>query len=722
MTMKLFDELVGAGSKGSTGGNRKSIRNTRPEKPFRAPVLWVILLLGLALPLWLVPHTAASGQSAPNPEWVRKLEAFLKQADANGDGLDAAERIKLESLISRRYGQQHLGRVRRTLDRADSDGDGRITRTEWDRYRQSLSVLWSKSARAGTITKKTCMVPMSDGIKLATDVYLPPGEGPFPVILARTPYNKKMKRTPRTARQGYAFVIQDMRGRFASEGENLPFIGCGWAPHRDGAETVAWIRKQPWCNGKIGTVGGSAGGITQNLLAGANPEGLVAQYIQVAAASLYHHAAYVGGALRRSQVVRWLKGNRFDPKALRLYKTHPLYDKFWQRLDSTRKHEVMSVPAVHVGGWFDTFSQGTIDSFVGRQYHGGKGARGRQKLVMGPWAHGIGRTKVGELRFPDGKFPRKYRSLRWFDRHLKGKKNGIMVEPAVAYYVMGDVNDPDAPGNEWRYADGWPIPATPTPYYFHAGGLLSTEAPKAWERKTALKGKAASAGKAASTGKTAAEGKTAARETGGQKTPGKRKGAARGPNPARLLFAEYTFDPENPCPTVGGRNLTLPKGPMNQNRIESRSDILNFTTPPLKRPVEVTGRIAATVFMASSAVDTDLSVRFCDVYPGGESYLMAEGMLRLRLRDSIEVESLLAPGKIYEVTVDCWCTSVIVNRGHRIRVTVTSSNFPRFDRNPGTGKVWRAGCPSVRQANRIYCDPKYPSRILLPVVKSKTTF
>jgi len=456
-----------------------------------------------------------------------------------------------------------------------------------------------------------------------------------------------------------------MRGRFASGGDNLPFLGCGWGKYRDGTETVAWILKQRWCNGKIGTTGASAGGITQNLLAGTTPKGLTAQYIQVAAASLYHHASYVGGAMRQSQIYGWLKSNRFDPKAAKLMRAHPRYDDYWHEYDSTRKHAAINVPAVHVGGWFDTFCQGTIDSFVGRQYHGAKGAKGTQKLVMGPWAHGIGRP-TGELRFPDAQPPRKYGVMQWFDHMLKGKPNGADALPSVAYYVMGDTSDTGqkAPGNEWRYADRWPVPATNTAYYLHKSEKLIPTKPTATSDGAAI----------------------------------------------------YTFDPANPCPTRGGRNLNLPAGPMDQAKIEARPDVLNFTTAPLQKPVEVTGRVLAKVYISSSAVDTDLSVRLCDVYPNGKSYLIAEGMLRLRRRQSMSKSVLMTPGKIYEVTVDCWSTSIVFNKDHRIRVSITSSNHPRFDRNPGTGKVWTDGCKFVKQTNRIHCTAKYPSHILLPIV------
>ncbi|MGB2821787.1 MAG: CocE/NonD family hydrolase, partial [Phycisphaerae bacterium] len=226
-----------------------------------------------------------------------------------------------------------------------------------------------------------------------------------------------------------------------------------------------------------------------------------------------------------------------------------------------------------------------------------------------------------------------------------------------------------APGNEWRFADDWPVPCKPTAYYLHADGRLSTARP-----------------------------------------PG-----VAGKMPQR----QYTFDPADPCPTVGGCNLNLPKGPMNQNRIENRKDVIAFSTEPLTEPVEVTGHPRAKVCIASSAVDTDLSVRFCDVYPSGKSYLMAEGMLRLRYRDGFEKPKPLPRGKVVEVEVELWPTSVVVNKGHRIRITITSSNYPRFDVNPGTGRPYAEGGTTVRQTNTVHCGGPQESRIILPVVARK---
>ncbi len=589
------------------------------------------------------------------------MKALFPQFDADhNQTLSPEERTRAVAFVKKSYGEQWSQRIQGMFAHAAAS-DQSVCAAKWEAQVADYGL---------PPIVQTEMIPMRDGKRLATDIYRPRGEGPFPVVLSRTPYGRTTtgKEGSGFTRDGFVFVMQDMRGRFDSEGENLPFVGCGWGEHQDGVDTLAWLKRQPWCNGSVGTIGGSALGITQNLLAGAAPDGLQAQYISVAAASLYADASYIGGAFRKADVENWVNGNKYDPQALELFHAHPNYDGYWRTLDTTLKFAQMKMPAVHVGGWFDMFAQATIDEFVGRQHSGAVGARGAQKLIMGPWTHGIGKMPAGELEFPNAtKVPERYSSSRWFDHYLSGIDNGIEREPAVAYYVMGDVKSPGAPGNEWRHADDWPVPATETAAFFTREGALTLEKP--------------------------AVGADA--------------------------YVEYIFDPTNPCPTIGGNNLTLARGPMNQNSIEGRSDTLVFTSAPLTEPVEVTGRVKADVFIASSAADTDLSVRLCDVYPDGKSYLIAEGILRLRYRHSVEITDPLTPGKIEEVAVDCWTTSIIFNKGHSIRATVTSSNYPRFDVNPGTGEPWSDSGATVMQTNRIYCDAGRASRLLLPVVALK---
>jgi len=611
-----------------------------------------LLLLGLLVSaVW---HLCADDQV------TAKLLGLFPQFDADKNGvLSPQEQALAVDAVKKNYGEHWSMQVQRLLAHA-ATSDKSVTAESWRRQVTDFGL---------PPTVQTVMLAMRDGKKLATDIYLPHGDGPFPVIFSRTPYNRlgfKGSANGFTS-EGIAYVAQDMRGRFASEGENFPFIGCGWGEHQDGVDTMAWIRKQPWCNGQVGTLGASAGGITQNLLAGAAPEGLKTQYIVVAAASTYSDATYTGGAFRKADTEGWLTKNKFDPHALEVIHAHPAYDDYWKQFDTRLKFPVINAPAIHIGGWFDIFTQATIDEFVGRQHSGAPGARGAQKLIMGPWTHAIGKTPAGEMTFPHANVPGQYSEARWFEHYLLGENNGIEQEPAVTYYVMGDTSAPHAPGNEWRHANDWPIPATETPYYFAPGGKLTTDSP-----------------------------------------------AAKDATPV-----EFTFDPANPCPTIGGNNLELAHGPMNQNPIEDRGDVVLFTTAPLEKPTEVTGRIQAKVFVSSSAVDTDLSVRLCDVYPDGKSYLIAEGIRRLRYRNSYEKPEPLTPGKIEEVTVDCWSTSIIFNQGHRIRATITSSNYPHFDLNPGTGEPWSDTGPKVKQTNRIYCDTAHSSCLLLPVVTAK---
>jgi putative CocE/NonD family hydrolase len=349
-----------------------------------------------------------------------------------------------------------------------------------------------------------------------------------------------------------------------------------------------------------------------------------------------------------------------------IYKAHPSYDRFWHRWDSLAKASDINVPAVHVGGWFDTFALGTVDAYRTRQHQGGAGAKGKQKLVMGPWVHGIGRpVEIAGSHFPDFDVPDAYTQDAW-GLSIIGEDTAFNDAANVAYYVMGDVTDHDAPGNEWRSADDWPVPNNPTAFYFHPDGSLSTE--------------------------------------------------KLDPKSSTANHVEYTFDPEDPCPTRGGCNLCIPAGPHKQNDVEGRDDVLTFTTAVLENPVEVTGHPEARIFLASSAVDTDLSIRLCDVYPDGSSYLMAEGMQRVRYRNSISKPELMDPETIYEVKVAVWPTSIVFNKGHRIRVTVTSSNYPRFDRNPGTGEPWDVSSQAVKQTNRLHCAESHCSHVILPII------
>lgn len=513
---------------------------------------------------------------------------------------------------------------------------------------------------------KTQMVAMGDGVKLATDVYLPgDGNGKYPAIVVRTTYGKSQVGAALSALatlRGYALVAQDVRGRYKSEGHPAIIFGNdGLGEHQDGRDALKWVAAQPWCNGKIGSWGGSALGITQNMAAPVAPDELKAQFVVVAFSDYYNQGVYQGGAFRTQLIERWLRANGIIERNLATFVAHPHYDDFWKQLSLEAHASKVRAPAVYSGGWYDIFLQGTINAFTSVHYHGSAGARGKCRLVIGPIGHGT----FSELKYPANaaKGPACNDAFAWFDHMLLGKDNAVAKEKAVHYYVMGDPTDPKAPGNYWRHADDWPPPSQATPFYFHADGrLVREEQPKGNDART------------------------------------------------------YTYDPKNPVPNVGGQELGVPLGPMDQRRVETRPDVLLFSTDELKEPIEVTGRISAKLFVSSDCPDTDFTVKLCDVYPDGRSMLVTDGILRARYHQSLEKESLLEPGQVYDLAVDLWSTSLVFNKGHRIRIDVSSSNSPRFEANPNTGSPFRADDKTRVAKNTLHLSAKHPSHIVLPVV------
>ncbi len=517
-----------------------------------------------------------------------------------------------------------------------------------------------------TAAVQTNLVAMRDGVKLATDVYLPDGDGPWPVIFLRFPYNKALGAGvgPDANRRGYVFVAQDTRGRFASEGENLPFDADGRADGKwDGFDSAQWIAQQPWCNGKIGTWGGSAGAITQYLLAGTGQTNVVSQHLTVGTASLFQEGMYRGGIFRKSLVEDWLKATKFEPYALDRWTTNYPYGQYWKDREITADFAKINAAGVHMGGWFDIFAQATLDAFIGYQTGGGPSARGRQKLIMGPWTHGVLQEKAGDLTFPGAKTTPGgvHDPWTWFAATLKGETNGIAEAPAVTYYVMGAVGEDGAPGNEWRTAEQWPPVAT------------QPRRLRLQPDRTAVFGDRATRGK-----------------------------------------LSYTNDPANPVPAVGGYELTIPAGPKDQRSIESRNDVLVFTSEPLDQPLEVIGNVVARIRLTCSAPDADLIVRLCDVYPDGRSFNICEGALRLRFREGLDREVSVI-GQLAEAEIKLWPTGIVFNRGHRLRVHLASSSYPALEANLQNGLAPRTGEPqtAVLSVNFTGDDPY----LVLPVVE-----
>ncbi|MCH9634326.1 MAG: Cocaine esterase [Chlamydiae bacterium] len=486
-------------------------------------------------------------------------------------------------------------------------------------------------------------IPMRDGLELTTDIYTTQNsKGPQPCILIRGPYERgKLKEAyAKLAHLGYAVAIQRFRSATHAEEFPEPFRQDAWGVLQDGYDTVEWLAQSSYTNGNIGTLGASAMGIAQLLTAPSKPPHLKCQFIQVATPSLYHHAAYIGGKFCKHQIETWFA--KAAPLAYQHIIQHNEYDAYWEQIDATKRVGDVCVPALHYGGWYDIFSQGTIDSFTSLQMHGGEGARNRQRLIMGPWTHwGFKPEKFGDFPIPENSmsFNESKTIKSWFDFHLKGDSKALDSEDPVLYYTMGPLDASESSGNKWKTAKNWPPPHKNQPYYFSKKHLLVNNAP---------------------------------------------------------LFqkSSYSIDyqPENPVPTIGGRNLYLASGPFDQSPNENRDDVLVFSTPPLKEDSEFTGRIKAKLYISSSAPSADFAITLTDVYPDGKSVLILEGI------QSVTCE----PNQILPIEIDLWSTSMVFAKGHKIRVNITNSNYPHFDKNKQ---------PSH---NVIYVGNKYPSHILLP--------
>ena len=532
----------------------------------------------------------------------------------------------------------------------------------------SLLLLVLPFAFGQTERPEVVRIPMSDGVELETDVYLPEGEGPFPVVLTRSYYSRGLGETMGAAffERGMAYVIQNNRGRGGSAGENRVFTDDGWGEHQDGLDTVNWVRAQPWCNGKVGTFGMSALGITQYLLGGTGVK-LEAQAIWAGSGNFYGQVAYRGGVFRKNMVEKWNTSNEAE-FIVPVWRSHPTRDAYWSAFDSDARAAKTTAPALHIGGWWDIFAQGTIDAFVARQHHGGPGAKGNQRLVMGAWSHaGAPEGKIGELHLQDGwKSGTIKESIAFLDHWLLGGPSEVAEGPAVRYYTLGDTSDPDAPGNEWRTADDWPpFETLETSLYLAADDKL------AWQ-----------------------------------------------PQAAPPL--SFTLDPAAPCPTLGGTNLYLPSGPFDQRPLEERPDVLTFATDPLESPIEVTGRVKVRLFVSTDVPDTDFSAKLLDIYPDGRAMSMVSGIQRLKFRNGFDQARPLAPGAVGTVEVDLWSISLVVNTGHRIGLIVSSSDYPAYEVNPNTGADFPVEDGEIRKAvNTIYMDAEHPSALLLPVRPSK---
>ncbi|MBI2435649.1 MAG: CocE/NonD family hydrolase [Candidatus Hydrogenedentes bacterium] len=530
---------------------------------------------------------------------------------------------------------------------------------------RSLLTVALLSASAIPWAAELIMVPMTDGVKLATDVHKPEGAGPWPVILLRSTYGRVGGGEKEWLEKGYAVVIQDTRGRGQSEGEKHVFYPDGWRPGlTDGADTVRWISEQPWCNGKIGTVGGSALGITQMLLAPAT-DNVQAQCIEVAASNFYPDISFPGGVWRKNLLEGWLSAVQ-EPHIIPVWKSHPYYDEFWRYFNTLEQTSKITAPALFVGAWQDIFAQGTLNGFVARQESAVANANGNNILIMKWGIHGPDVSK--DYKFNENRFDLKVGKIReaFFEHWLKGNSDALDGVAKVNYYVLG-ADTPGAPGNEWRTAESWPpYPTTATKYYLHQDGALTV-------------------------------------------TPASESEASR----------SFTFDPNNPVPTHGGAELLLPAGPFDQRIVSNREDVLKFATAPLDAPLEVTGRMTARLFVSTDAPDTDFTAKLVDLYPAGDDreILMTDSIRRVKLRKSFEKpEPLLSGGEIVELEIDLFSIAWIFDTGHRIGLHVSSSNFQRFEVNPNTGADFpEDGAEKRKAVNTLWLDTAHPSHLELPL-------
>ena len=511
--------------------------------------------------------------------------------------------------------------------------------------------------------EREVMAPMRDGVKLAANIYLPTGDGPWPVVLTRTPYNKNGmdKGHARYTEKGYAVVSQDVRGRFASEGAYVPFEN----DMPDGYDTVEWVAAQDFCNGKIGIFGASAPGITSNLAAATAPPHLTAAYVIVAPDSSYYRSRFVGGAFKESHSGGWLRGQGLTEEQIGDYKKRAVLDQRTKDTDFLFFRQNVTIPMYNIGGWHDIFAQGTLENFMFLQEKGAEGARGRQKLTMGAFGHG---TLEGDLEYPGGGnlaagFDEQ---LRWWDYWLKGIDNGIMDEPRVRYYMMASARKGHASDkNRDILGDAWPPASVQTRYYLHGDNTISTAPPSAKEASIA-----------------------------------------------------YAFDPANPVPTIGGQNLGRDVGPRDQRAIPARQDYFRFQTDPLETDVAIAGHVEMELWAATDGLDTDFVAKLVDVYPDGYEALILDYPIRTRFRHGREAQevAMMTPNQPERLIIDMWSTANTFEKGHRIAVHIASSNFPRFDVNTNTGgPLGEPETPRVAK-NTIYLDASKASAMVLPVV------
>ncbi len=601
------------------------------------------------------------------------------------------------------------------------DGDGSSARPGDDGGARS------RAARpTSAIVERNVAVPMRDGTILRADVYRPGGPGRYPVLVQRLPYGKgdsgfvvvaSALEPLRAAEAGFVVVVQDVRGRGASDGRFTPFE----QETADGADTVAWAAAQPFSDGRVGMYGVSYAGATQLLAAVEAPPALAAVAPHFTAAEYYDGWTYQGGAFQLGFSLLWAGGFAGDTgrrsravaggrpaeadgagrdgdiwqayrhlplldhpalvegfPAYREWLCHPERDGYWRRTAVNERYGRVRVPALHIAGWYDLFLGGTLANYRGLRDHAATPrARAAQRLVIGPWTHSTPSDHVGDAAYGPaaGQFSLDMTGvhLDWFAAVLAGREADIAP---VRLFVMG--------ANRWRDEDDWPLTrARPQPWYLRGGGYANGLDGDGW--------------------------------------------LSPEPPPVDEPPDRYLFDPRNPVPTLGGPTF-LPghsvgrhAGPRDQRPVERRHDVLVYTSAPLPHDVEVTGPLSVTLHAATSARDTDWTAKLVDVHPDGRALSVVDGILRARYHRGLDRAQLLDPHRPYEYTIDLVATSTVFRAGHRLRVEISSSNFPRFDRNPNHGgDIASATSADLTPAvQTVFHDAARPSCIRLPIVRAQ---
>jgi hypothetical protein len=573
------------------------------------------------------------------------------------------------------------------------------------------------------IVERDVMVPMRDGVRLATDVYRPDDGTKHPVLMNGHPYDNdhflcthELLFSPLVAaQQGYAVVVQEARGRAGSEGTWLPYGDEG----RDAYDTVEWAAAQPWSDGNVGLYGACALGWMAIQGAVEAPPHLKAVFAYMAATNYHSGWTYSGGAFELGFQLSWVwtilardtvSRLGLEPAAAeeaerklaeaasdlggsarhlplvdfpayqngaapywREWLSHPGYDEFWRRADAVARADRIKVPVLHMSAWYDTCLRGHMDLYSALQLRGDERARDQHRLVIGPWDHSAYYNKrptcAGERDFgPEvltGPDTLSGIAFEWFDHWLKGKEATFLPDSKVRYFHMGE--------NAWKETASWPPDHTVVPYYLHSAGRANSRMGN---------------------------------------------GALSTEPPGTEPPDSYVYDPFDPVPTAGGRSMidVLP-GVENQAPVEERQDVLVYTTPRLAEPVAITGPVSVTVYASSNAPDTDFTAKLVDVEPDGYCANIAEGIIRARYRNGCDREEFLEPGKVTEFRIDLWDMAHTFKPDHRIRLEISSSNFPRFDRNLNSRVTPALGSAGdVRKAvQQVFHDAPYPSHLSLPV-------